>query len=201
MVNNWSLLTDEWMRLDSVGIYQQLYPKPRLPLVAGQPPPPEGFLPVQLVSCWSESSVSSLLLWCFSLLSVGWEVMLLSVWKGCQEPSQAIRKHRNCRRLCSASASSFFFPVGWWKRAGYGVQLQDERNKCGIPHSFNSIWHLFHYSPLWLKKSVVKTNIKALRIPTPSCIRVLGGTFLTHWTGSRKKSLLWEVLYLRHGIS
>lgn len=90
------------------------------------------------VCCWSKFSISSLLFWCISLPLAEWAVVLLSVWKGCQEPSQALRKHRNCRRLCAASASSFS-PVGWGKRAGYDIELQSERNKCGIPHSFHSV--------------------------------------------------------------
>lgn len=91
------------------------------------------------VCCWSKSSISSLLFWCISLPLAEWVAVLLSVRKGCQEPSsQTLRKHRNCRRLCAASASSFS-PVGWGKRAGYDVELQSERNKCGIPRLFHSI--------------------------------------------------------------
>lgn len=78
------------------------------------------------------------------------------------------------------------------KKAGYDGQLQDERNKCGIPPFFS--WHMTFISLLWLKKSLVKTNIKALRTPAPSCIGVLGGTLLTHCTASKKKCLLWEGL-------
>lgn len=80
-----------------------------------------GFLPAQPVCCWSKFSISNMLLWCFSLLLVRRLVLLLSVWKGCWEPSQALRKHRNCKRLCSASVSSFSCGIG--KRAGYDVQL------------------------------------------------------------------------------
>lgn len=140
MVNNWSLLTDEWMRLVSLDIYLSatLFLNLACPSSQSCFLLPRGFLPVQPVCCWSKSSISSLLLWFFSLLWAGWVVVLLSVWKGCREPSQALKKYKNCRHLCSASASSLS-PVGWGKRAGYDIQLQDERNKCGIPHSFHGI--------------------------------------------------------------
>lgn len=103
-------------------------------------------------------------------------------------------------RLCSVSASSVS-PAGRGKKAGSDIQQWDERNKCGISHSFHGIWHLFHYSTLWLKQSVVKTNIEALREPAPSCSGVLGGTLSACCTGSRKEmaavgSLIWEVMFL-----
>lgn len=51
-----------------------------------------------------------------------------------------------------------------------------------------------HCPPLQLKKSIVDMNIKALRMPTPSCTGGLGDTLLRHCTGFRKKRLLWEGL-------
>lgn len=127
------------MRLVSLGIYQQLSSWTLLVSHHRALPSTEGFPSVQPVCCWSKSSISSLLLWCFSLLWAGWVMVLLLVWKGCWEPSQALKKYRNCRCLCSASAS-LLSPVGWGKRAGYDIQLQDERNKCGIPPFVS--WHI-----------------------------------------------------------
>lgn len=149
------------------------------------------------VCCWSKYFISSLLFWCISLPLAEWAVVLLSVWKGCQEPSQALRKHRHCRRLFCCF-SIFFFSCGmgkkgWlWRRAAEWKEQVWDPPFLSQPMTFSQRGE--HFSPLQLKKSIVETNIKALRMPTPSCTGGLGDTLLKHCTGFRKKRLLWEGL-------
>lgn len=137
MVNKQSLLTDEWMRPHWTSISRFL-PEPHLPLNTGLLSLPKGF----------PSSAACLLLEQILHFQPAALVYLTDVGRvgggtsvsmgGLSGAFQALRKHRNCWRLCAASASSLS-PVGWRKWAGCDVQLRDEKNKCGIPHSFCGI--------------------------------------------------------------